>query len=1555
MFAALICACTGDTSSTDPGTASIVLPAGRVELSAVKGDSATRTFTIGSTGPSVSWTASADVPWLTIRPTSGTTPATVSVTTRTTDLAPGRHVGNVSVRTTDAPDRPYTLPVELQVAPAPVLALSPTSFIFSGVRGQMAAATQSLSVDITDGPTAPWTISSSAPWLTVSPSSGTGSGQAVVRVDPAGLGAGSHSATLMVLAPTAGNSPQSVPVSLSLVQQHTITVTASPSEQGSVSGAGTFVAGQTATLVATPAAGAEFVNWSESGAIVSTSATYAFTVNADRSLTANFRSSTVTISVTPSPANGGTASGGGQVARGASVTVTATPLVGFTFVNWTENGALISTDRVYTFTATASRSLVANFATAQSGTVTIATSSNPAAAGTTTGASSYPSGSSVTVSATAATGYAFSNWTENGTVMATTPSYSFVASANRALVANFTPTSGAATYTVATQSSPAAGGTTSGGGSYSSGATATVVATPASGYSFTNWTENGTVVSTTASYSFAATANRTLVANFAAVQTTMYTVGTQSSPAAGGTTSGGGTFASGTTVTVMATAATGYSFASWTENGTVVSTTPGYSFVASAHRTLVAVFTAAAPSSYTIATQATPTAGGATSGGGTFAPGASVTVTATPASGYTFLSWTENGTTVSTNTSYTFPATANRTLVANFTTGTATRFSVATGNRPGNGGTAAGDGFYMAGSMVTVTATPTTGFYTFTNWTEHGVVVSTSPNYSFAISKSRELVANFTPVPGPVVISVSTSPTNAATFSGAVSYQAGAPVNLSVVGAPGFYFDRWVENGEIINGLNPYNFTATTSRSLVATFKTTQEQGIHISVFAQNDWGTVTGNNSGPAIGTQVTVTATPNPGYVFHKWAWSSGLLLSTSAVYTFTALYSTPGVLVAHFLPAPQGSVTISATPSPAAGGTTAGQGMYLPGASVTVLATPKASYTFASWTENGTVVSTSPSYTFVAGTANRTLVANFTPPPTVTITAAANPTAGGRTSGAGTYIKGSAAVTLSATANAGYDFVNWTENGAVVSTQSSMSVPTTNDRNLVANFAVGGPSVSILTPPTVNKGDSLVVPRVDARGVYAISSVRATVNDRSVQLVFNGAYWGGYLSLAGLPYGPLTVVVQATDSQGGVGMAQAAFSHNLPPVVTVNAPAELDATRSTLQYSATCADDDPNGCTSLQLLINGAVQATGVSSLSGTISLVGRPITTKLVFRGTAPGHATEVERTVYIDPLTAYDSLGQVPGPIEDFAFGRLLYAPTSGSPIAVVRTLASGADQSFDLPADRRWSTGYATPAGGIIIGFLSNVSGSSRLYELRNGITTAVPAQLDGTNTVVVNGSYALYELAGGTLVRRDLSTGTDVTIAAGSTSGDVGANGDVAYTSTVSGYSQALRYRNGVVTNLTQNASTTIRYDRAKTDGVNVIYRRMPTFGAVIEPVLILHDGTSETVLRPPTYDSNDWLGDHFVNGGWTAWAQFDLTKNAQVWVRSPTGAIRQITSFGVSTNVEVLAPDGTVIAINSLGRFIVPPGGTPRSIGTWGGNMIWRDGTFYLKFAKSLWRLRP
>jgi len=74
-----------------------------------------------------------------------------------------------------------------------------------------------------------------------------------------------------------------------------------------------------------------------------------------------------------------------------------------------------------------------------------------------------------------------------------------------------------ATYTITVSASPAAGGTVSGGGSANADASVTVTATPNGSYRFVRWTEGGTQVSSSASYTFNATSNRTLVAVFESI------------------------------------------------------------------------------------------------------------------------------------------------------------------------------------------------------------------------------------------------------------------------------------------------------------------------------------------------------------------------------------------------------------------------------------------------------------------------------------------------------------------------------------------------------------------------------------------------------------------------------------------------------------------------------------------------------------------------------------------------------------------------------------------------------------------------------------------------------------------------------------------------------------------------------------------------------------------------------------------------------------------------------------------------------------------------------
>ena len=69
-------------------------------------------------------------------------------------------------------------------------------------------------------------------------------------------------------------------------------------------------------------------------------------------------------------------------------------------------------------------------------------------------------------------------------------------------------------YTVNVSANPSNGGTVSGGGIFQQGEFCTVTALANSGYTFANWSENGSIVSTDDNYTFTVNSDRFLMANF---------------------------------------------------------------------------------------------------------------------------------------------------------------------------------------------------------------------------------------------------------------------------------------------------------------------------------------------------------------------------------------------------------------------------------------------------------------------------------------------------------------------------------------------------------------------------------------------------------------------------------------------------------------------------------------------------------------------------------------------------------------------------------------------------------------------------------------------------------------------------------------------------------------------------------------------------------------------------------------------------------------------------------------------------------------------------------
>jgi uncharacterized repeat protein (TIGR02543 family) len=311
-------------------------------------------------------------------------------------------------------------------------------------------------------------------------------------------------------------------------------------------------------------------------------------------------------------------------------------------------------------------------------------------------------------------------------------------------------------HTVTVSASSAEGGSASGGGVYSEGASVTVTAAANSGYTFTNWTEGGSPVSTGAAYTFTlGTSDRNLVANFIVIPpvittgTISGTVTDGTNPISGATvslavsgsvysatTAGGGNYSilnvpAGTGYTVTASK-TGYDSGSATNVSVTANTT-----TSDVNITLTVV----SPATHTVSLSAYPSAGGNVTGGGTCNEGVSVTVTATANSGYTFINWTESDVQVSTNAAYTFTmGTLDRNLTANFLanpTYTVTFDSL-------GGSSVSSINNITSGSKISAPAAPIKTGFTFGGWYKESWCTNAWNFSTDTVTRSITLYAKWT-------------------------------------------------------------------------------------------------------------------------------------------------------------------------------------------------------------------------------------------------------------------------------------------------------------------------------------------------------------------------------------------------------------------------------------------------------------------------------------------------------------------------------------------------------------------------------------------------------------------------------------------------------------------------------------------------------------------------------------------------------------------------------------------------------------------------------------------
>ena len=349
----------------------------------------------------------------------------------------------------------------------------------------------------------------------------------------------------------------------------------------------------------------------------------------------------------------------------------------------------------------------------------------------------------------------------------------------------------------------------------------------------------------------------------------------------------------------------------------------------------------------TVTVEASPANAGMVDGGGEYELGSACTVCAMPNFIHDFVRWECEGQAVSTDACYTFNVTGDCTMTAIFELRTHTVDLHVSPDE--NAGTVEGGGVFTEGDNCTAIATANYG-YSFIDWKEYGVTVSTNPTYTFAVMDDRNLTACFEP--NSYVLSADVVPQNGGTVSGTGTYTFGQTVTLTATPASSYYFINWMEADTLFSTNPSIDILVNADRHFVVTFA---EDCRTIDATADpEEGGNVTGAGN-YIVGSSCTLTANANPGYSFMRWT-ENGQTVSNSRVYTFTV--DANRELVAHFMAVPY---EISVTVDPQAGGTVTGAGVYYYGDMVTLTISPAPLYYFMGWYENGECISEEISLSF------------------------------------------------------------------------------------------------------------------------------------------------------------------------------------------------------------------------------------------------------------------------------------------------------------------------------------------------------------------------------------------------------------------------------------------------------------------------------------------------------------------------------------------------------------------------------------------------------------------
>ena len=181
-------------------------------------------------GGTLQWQASVSTeaqPWLSLQPSSGSGPVTVSMRVNANGLTAGNYSSQIVVRDGSG-QQSHTLQVSLFVEAAPRLGIVPRRLVFSAIKNKTDPPPQSVDITNLGGSNLIWQASESSNWLSLLGStSGSAPGSLGIAAIIAGLNVGQYSSQVTISG-NAINSPVQVDIALGILTGPILDVRGSP-------------------------------------------------------------------------------------------------------------------------------------------------------------------------------------------------------------------------------------------------------------------------------------------------------------------------------------------------------------------------------------------------------------------------------------------------------------------------------------------------------------------------------------------------------------------------------------------------------------------------------------------------------------------------------------------------------------------------------------------------------------------------------------------------------------------------------------------------------------------------------------------------------------------------------------------------------------------------------------------------------------------------------------------------------------------------------------------------------------------------------------------------------------------------------------------------------------------------------------------------------------------------------------------------------------------------------------------------------------------------------